>query len=400
MRSSVLQFTAILALATMSVPLSAADFKSTAGTVPARSSHEFFAYFGTGRGGPNSGFALANFDSATGKLTVPTVLPVTTGAPSIFILTPDGRHLYTCYPSPTFQGQPGGGVGAFSVDPATGALTELNSAPSGGTAPGFLSLDRTGRVLLVANYSGGSIAAYALKPDGSLGERTYFEQHEGKGTHPSRQNKPYCEVIFTDSTNRYVLNTDLGLDKIFIYRFDAKTGALTPNEMPFATIAPGSGPRHATFGRGEKFLYVIGEMSNTITTYAWDGGKGALTEVQMVSTLPDDFKANNNAAEILVHASGKFLYASNRGHDSLAVFAIDEKSGRLTFVQHVPTGGKTPRCFSFDPTGKWILVSNQGTNNVAVFQVDAATGKLTAHGEPVAVPSPLQAQFLAQPAKK
>jgi 6-phosphogluconolactonase len=387
----------LLAFAPVASTLFAAETKVN--TSAARSSHEFFAYFGTGRGGPNTGFSIANFDSDTGALTAPTVSS-TTPAPSIFILSPDGRHLYTCYPGRTFQGEPGGGIGAFSVDPATGTLTALNTVVSGGADPGFLSLDRTGRFLFVANYSGGSIAAFALQPDGSIGARTFFEQHTGKSVHPTRQSRAFCEVIFPDSTNRFVFNTDLGLDKIFIYRFDEKTGVLTPAETPFATIAPGSGPRHATFGRGEKFLYVIGEMSNTVAAYAWDAAKGTLTEVQTVSTLPEDFKANNSAAEILVHKSGKFLYASNRGHDSLVVFAIDEKTGHLTLVQHAPTGGRTPRCFSFDPTGRWIIVSNQAANNAVVFRVDATTGKLTPQGEPFPLPSPLQLEFLARPAKK
>src|SRR3954468_22306180 len=215
------------ALATMSASLFAADSKAPA--TAAKSSHEFFAYFGTGRGGENTGFGIANFDSDTGALSVPTVSP-TAAAPSIFIFTPDGRHLYTCFPGRMFQGQPGGGIGAFAVDPATGALTAQNTALSGGADPGFLSLDRTGHFLFVANYNGGSIAAFALQPDGSLGARTYFEEHTGKSVHPTRQAHAYCEVIFPDSTNRFVLNTDLGLDKIFVYRFDAKTGALTPNE--------------------------------------------------------------------------------------------------------------------------------------------------------------------------
>lgn len=392
MKSSIPSITATLvALASMSAPLIAAE-------TTAKPSREFFAYFGTGRAGANTGFSIANFNSDTGMLTAPTVSP-TIAAPSIFIFSPDGRHLYTCYPGRTFQGQPGGGVGAFAVDPATGALTALNTALSGGADPGFLSLDRTGRFLFVANYNGGNVAAFALQPDGSLGKRTFFDQHTGQSVHPTRQGHAYCEVIFTDSTNRYVVSTDLGLDQIFVYRFDEKTGALTPAETPFATIAPGSGPRHAIFGRGEKFLYVVGEMSSTVTTYAWDATKGTLKEGQTISTLPDDFKANNNPAELLVHANGKFLYASNRGHDSLVVFAIDEKTGRLSLVQHVSTGGKTPRCFSFDPTGRWIVVSNQASDNAVVFRVDATTGKLTPQGDPVPMPNPLQAQFLARPAK-
>jgi 6-phosphogluconolactonase len=360
--------------------------------------HEFLACFGTGRGGANTGFSIATFNADTGVLT-PRTVARTAQAPSIFLFSRDGRRLYTCFPGRTFQGEPGGGIGAFAVDPATGGLTALNTALSGGADPGFLSLDRAGRFLFVANYNGGNLAVFALEPDGSLGARTCFVQHTGASIHPTRQTKAFCEVIFTDSTNRFVLCTDLGLDKIFIYRFDAQAGTLTPGDMPFALIAPGSGPRHASFGPGERFLYVIGEMANTITAYAWDGARGTLTEVQTVPTLPEDFNGHSSAAEILVHANGKHLYASNRGHDSLVVFAIDAPTGRLSPVQHVATGGRTPRCFSFDPTGQWLVVSNQATDNAVVFRIDAATGKLTPHGEPVAVPSPLQLEFMAKPAK-
>ena len=364
----------------------------------ANAAHDFFAYFGTGRSGANIGFSIAHFNSDTGVLTVPTLAP-TAAAPNIFVLSADGRFLYTCHAGRTFQDQPGGGVGAFAVDPGTGGLTALNAVASGGADPGFISLDRTGRFALVANYNGGNIAVFALRPDGRLGARTAFVQHTGQSVHPTRQGHAYAEAIFTNATNRFALCTDLGVDKIFIYRFDEKTGALTPGEMPFATLAPGSGPRHAIFGRGEKFLYVIGEMTNTITAFAWEAAKGTLAEAQTVSTVPDDFKDNTTAAEILVHANGKFLYASNRGHDSLVVFAIDETTGRLSLVQHISTGGQNPRCFSFDPTGRWIVVSNQASDNAVVFRVDAATGKLTRQGEPVAVPNPLQLQFLARPAK-
>jgi 6-phosphogluconolactonase len=223
----------------MSSPLAAAD--TTASAPPAA---EFLAYFGTGRGGPNTGFSIATFNADTGSLSSATVTP-TVPAPSIFIFSADGRRLYTCFPGRTFQGEPGGGIGAFAVDPATGGLTALNTALSGGADPGFLSLDRTGRFLFVANYNGGNIAVFALQPDGSIGARSYFEQHTGQSVHPTRQGKAYCEVIFTDSTNRFVLCTDLGLDKIFIYRLDAQTGTLTPGETPFAAMPPGSGPRHA-----------------------------------------------------------------------------------------------------------------------------------------------------------
>jgi 6-phosphogluconolactonase len=375
----------------MSVPPVATDH-------PARSTRDFLAYFGTGRGGPNTGFSVAPFNADTGVFMAPKLVP-TVAVPSIFIFSSDGRRLYTCHPGRTFQDQPGGGVSAFAVDPATGGLTPLNSALSGGADPGFVSLDRTGRFLFVANYNGGNLAVFALQQDGSLGPRTACVQHTGQSVHPTRQSRAYAEAIFTDATNRFALCTDLGLDKIFIYRFDAKTGALTPNEMPFATLAPGSGPRHASFGPGEKFLYVIGEMTNTITAFAWDAAEGTLTGGQTVSTLPADFSGSSNAAEILVHASGQFLYASNRGHDSLAAFAIEAATGRLSLVQHIPTGGKTPRCFSFDPTGRWLIASNQASDHIVVFQVDATTGRLTPHGDPVGMPNPLQLQFLPAPVR-
>jgi 6-phosphogluconolactonase len=357
-----------------------------------------FAYFGTGKSGAGTGFSMAYFNSDTGVLTAPKLLP-TAAAPNIFIVSADGRFLYTCHAGRLFRDQPGGGVGAFAVDPVAGGLTALNAVSSGGADPGFISLDRTGRFVFVANYNGGNLAGFALEPDGRLGARTAFEQHTGRSVNPARQSRAYAEAIFADRTNRFVFCTDLGVDRIFIYRFDENTGVLTPGEMPFASLAPGSGPRHAAFGRDERFLYVIGEMTNTITAFAWDAARGALAEGQTVSTLPGDFDGASSAAEILVHANGRFLYASNRGHDSLAAFAIAEGSGRLTCVQHISSGGRTPRCFSFDPSGRWLLVSNQASDNVAVFHVDAATGRLTPHGEPVAVPDPLQAQFVARSAQ-
>jgi 6-phosphogluconolactonase len=383
----------LFALVTMSIPLSAAE---TTPAAPAPAAGDYHVYFGTGRAGPTAGLSLASFDSRTGALGVPAVDAVCQ-APNLFTISTDGRHLYTCNAGRTFQGQPGGGLSAFSIDPATGHLTALNAEGTGGADPGLVSLDHTGRFAFAANSNGGSVVAYALKPDGSLGDRTNFFQHTGSSIDPQRQKHAYAEAILPDPTNQFILATDLGLDKIFIYKLDAKTGALTGGDAEACKVRPGSGPRHLAFHPNGRLCYVVSEMANTVTGFTWDAAKGALTELETVSSLPAGFQGTNAVAEVAIHPNGKFLYASNRGHNSLAVFAIDEKTGHLSPVQDIPSGGRTPRCFTLDPMGQWLIASNQDSNLAAVFRVDATTGKLTQTGEPVSVPSPLGIQFLAVP---
>ena len=292
---------------------------------------------------------------------------------------------------------PPSGVIAYEIDHATGQLTLLNKEPSGGADASYVCLDQTGRFLLVANYEGGNIAVLALKPGGSLGERTAFVQHTGSSVDPKRQTHAYAHSIIVDPTNRFALVADLGLDRLFVYRFDEKDGSLQPNDPPFATVKPGSGPRHVKFHPNGRWVYLINEMGCTVTAFHWDTAHGALTEFQTVSTLPADFKGTSTCAEIVVHPDGRFLYGSNRGHDSLAVFTIDPDTGRLAPLEHVSTQGKSPRNFAFDPTGKWIICTNHGSDNAVVFRVDEATGRLTPAGPPVSVPSPFCERFLPVP---
>ena len=231
-------------------------------------------------------------------------------------------------------------------------------------------------------------------PDGSIGQRTAFFQHTGSSVNPQRQRSAHAHSIRIDPTNRFVLVGDLGLDKVFVYRFNARDGSMQPNEPPFVKVAPGAGSRHLAFHPNGRFVYVLTEMGSTVIAYAWDSVRGTLTEIETVSTLPDGFKGVNNCAEIAVHPNGRFLYASNRGHDSLAVFGIDARTGRLTLVEHVPTQGNSPRNFAFDPTARWLLVTNHGSDNAVVFRIDENTGRLTETGPPVSVPSPFCERFL------
>ena len=273
-------------------------------------------------------------------------------------------------------------------------LKLLNCVSSDGAGPCYLSLDRTGHFVFVANYASGNIAAFAIKSDGSLGDRTAFVQHTGSSVNPQRQTHAFAHCILADPSNRFALVADLGVDKVFVYRCNAKDGSLTTNDPPFAKIKPGSGPRHLTFHPNGRWVYVISEMASTVTAFNWDSASGALAEFQTVSTLPADFKGSSTGAEVEVHLNGKYLYASNRGDDSLVGFAIDQKTGKLTLVEHVSCGGKTPRYFTFDPTGKWLLCSNHGSDNAVVFHVDENSGKLTQTGAPVSVPYPFCQQFL------
>jgi 6-phosphogluconolactonase len=354
---------------------------------------QVWVFFGTHTDQPGHGFSVARFDTRTGALSTPEFLQQSS-APALYVISPDGRHIYTVNEVNTYQGWPTGFLSAYTVDPATAHMTLLNEQPSGGAGPAYISMDKTGRYLFVANYAGGNIAAFALKPDGSIGERTAFFQHTGKSVNPARQNAPHPHSIRVDPTNHFALVPDLGLDKIFIYRFDAKDGSLTPNDPPSVSVTPGAGPRHFDFDPSGRFVYVMTEMASAVAVFAWDSSRGTLTEVQTISSLPEGFTGKNTAAEIRVHPSGRFLYCTNRGDDSIAVFKVNPVDGRLTFVERVPTQGKLPRNFDFDPTGHWLLVANYDSNNVVLFKIDLHTGKLTQHGVPVSTPDPFAVRFL------
>lgn len=330
------------------------------------------------------GITVAQFDSATGVLTAPK-MAMETRDPAHFTLSKDGKHLYLCN-----TGTPGG-VSAFAVEKG-GALRFLNYKESKGRGPSYVSVDGSGRYVLAANYGGGFVEVYSLAKDGSLDQQTAFEQHVGSSVH-ARQNKPYAHWFRTDPSNKFGLVADLGIDQVVIYRFDAKTGKLTPNDPPFARVPAGMGPRHLAFHPNDKWVYGIAELGNEVMAFRWDSGKGTLTQFQSVPTLAEGFKDPSTAAEIAVRADGKFLYASNRGEDSIVVYAIDAASGKLTLKQRTPSRGKVPRYFTFDPTNQWFIVSNQEGGNVAVFSVDAKSGELTPKGEPVPLPKPMAVAF-------
>lgn len=370
------------------LPLAAGVLGAALALVPVPgTAADMFVYFGSHRAGPNIGFSLSHFDTDTGVLTKPEFL-LEARAPAYFVIHPDGLHLYTCN-----SGDPGG-VSAYTIDPHTGHLALINRELAGGGDTSYLSLDQTGRYALAANYNGGNIAAFALRPDGGLGDWTAFIQHTGKSVDPQRQTHAYAHSIVVDPTNRFALVADLGVDKVFIYRFNAQDGSLLPHSPASVSVAPGSGARHVKFHPNGHWVYLINEMGCTVMGFDWDSAKGTLTQFQTISTLPADFKGTSACAEMEIHPNGKFLYGSNRGHDSLAVFAIDQANGHLTPVEHVSTQGKTPRNFAFDPTAQWIICTNHGSDNAVVFRVDGATGRLTQTGQPVSVPYPFCERFL------
>jgi 6-phosphogluconolactonase len=334
------------------------------------------------------GITVAEFDSATGALSEPRMV-METRDPAHFTLSADARHLYMCN-----TGTPGG-VSAFAIEnKKTGALRLLNYKESKGRGPSYVSVDRSGRYVLDANYGGGYVEVYSLTKDGALDQQTAFVQHIGSSVHPQRQTKPYAHWIRTDPTNKFALVSDLGMDEVVVYKFDARTGKLSANDPPFTKVAGGMGPRHLVFHPNSKWVYGIAEIANEVMAFNWDSTNGVLTQFQSVKTLAEGFKDPSTAAEIAVHVNGKFLYASNRGEDSIVVYAIDNKTGELTFKQRVSSGGKVPRYFTFDASNKWLIVSNQDGANVSVFSVDAKTGELAAKGAPVAILKPMGVVFL------
>jgi 6-phosphogluconolactonase len=328
-------------------------------------------YIGNQAAAPEMGIAVAQFDSRTGALSEPK-LAVKTPDPAFMALHPSGSHLYLCN-----TGTPGG-VSAFAVERASGALTLLNTQVAEGRGPSHIALDRSGGFVLDANYGGGFIEVFRRETNGQLGERTAFVRHSGRSVHPERQTKAYAHWFGVDPSNRFALAVDLGTDRIVIYRFDANSGALAPHDPPYASVKAGSGPRHLAWHPNGRLAYVIQELTNEIIVFAWDSAKGTLSELQTVATLPAEFSGTNTAAEIEVHPNGKYLYASNRGHDSIASYAIDSRTGRLKLLAHVSSQGKTPRYFAFDPTGRWMIVSNQDSGDLAVFEVDGTSGELRA----------------------
>jgi len=349
-------------------------------------------YIGTYNGPKSEGIYFARMDPQTGALGKPE-LACKADRASFLAIHPNRKFLYAV----SEVGEPPqrtGMVVAHAIDASTGKLTPLNSQPSGGRGPCHVSVDHDGRNVLVANYGGGSVSVIPIGADGKLQEPTAFIQHSGSGPDPKRQDKPHAHSFNVSPDNRFAFAADLGLDKVMIYSFDAASGTLAAHDPPFATVPAGGGPRHFTFHPNKKFAYVINEMGNSVTAYAYDADKGALNEIQTIPTLPEGFSGNNTTAEVLVHPSGKFLYGSNRGHDSIAVFAIDESTGKLAAKGQTPSGGKTPRNFGIDPSGKFLIAAHQNTDNLAVFKIDQETGAITPTGATAEVGSPVCVKFL------
>jgi 6-phosphogluconolactonase len=352
----------------------------------------YLTYVGTYTTGESKGIYAYRYDAKDGKMT-PLGLAAETENPSFVVLDPHRHFLYAVNEVQKYQGQASGGVSAFAVDTKTGKLTFLNEVASRGADPCYISLDKTGKFVLVANYTGGNVAVFPIQPDGRLGEATGFAQHTGSGPNHDRQEGPHAHWIEVTPDNRYAVVADLGLDELLIYHFDAAKGLLTPNNPAFTKIAPGSGPRHFAFHPNGERAYAIDEMVGAVNTFSFDSRKGALHLLQTVPTLPANFSGENTTAEIEVHPSGRFVYASNRGHDSIVVYAVDPKKGTLTLVEDVSTQGKTPRNFQIDPTGARLFVANQETGNIVAFRINPKTGRLTPSGEPLKVPNPVCIKF-------
>jgi 6-phosphogluconolactonase len=362
---------------------------------PAEAPGTYIFYVGTYTedGSKSKGIYAYRFDSETGQ-TMPMGLAAETTNPSFVALHPNGRFLYAVNEVGNYKGPNSGGVSAFSIDGATGKLTFMNEVPSRGADPCYITVDKTGKYVLVANYTGGSIAVFPVLPDGTLGEASAFLQHTGHGVNPERQEKAHAHSIDLSPDNRFAMVDDLGLDELFVYKFDSSNGSLTPNDPPFSKLDSGSGPRHFVLGPRGKFAYVISEMKSTVTAFSNDAKTGTLHPVQTVSALPKGFTAQNDDAEIEIHPSGKFLYASNRGSDTITVFAVDPGKGTLTPVEYTSTQGKIPRSFEIDPTGKFLFAENQKSDNIVVFRIDAKSGHLTPTGQVLDVGSPVCLKFL------
>ncbi len=321
-------------------------------------------------------------------------LAAATAQPGFLAFTPDRRHLYAANHVDAYQGEKSGSVTSFAVDGASGKLKPINTVSSAGASPAKITVDFTGKAALVANFGGGSAASYRLLRSGALSKPVSRFRYGGHSADPERQAAPHTHCTTVSPDNRYVLINDLGLDRIFVYRLDPLTARLTPNNPPFYEALPGSGPRSFVFHPSGRWAYSLNEIANTVDALAWDGERGSLTRLQNISTLPEGFTGWNTASTVAVDSSGLFLYASNRGDNSLAVFAISDRDGTLRAVQRVDSGGKTPRHFTLDPGNQWLLVANQDSSNIVVFARNARSGLLAPTGNQYPLTFPVCLVFL------
>ncbi len=376
-----------MGVATMhAMPVRANELDSSAG--------ELLVYVGTYSGPKSQGIYVTRLNLKSGKCT-PLELAAEVKNPSFLAIHPRQDFLYAVSEIEDLDGKPTGGVSAFSFDRETGKLTKLNHQSSEGRGPCHVTVDQTGRVALVANYSGGNVASLPIGPDGRLLPAASVIQHEGKSVNPNRQQGPHAHSINPSLDNRFAMAADLGIDKVLVYRLDASAGKLSPNNPAAADVAPGAGPRHFAFHPSGKFAYVINELDCTLTAFDFDPQRGVLTPRQTLSTLPEGVEVGpgDSTAEVQVHPNGRFVYGSNRGHDSITVFAVDD-AGQLQAVQNISTGGKVPRGFGIDPTGQFLLAGNQASDLITVFRIDGKTGELRPTGETLEVGSPVCVKYV------
>ena len=375
----------------------------------AKDSGKYFLFVGTytdvdGKDSGSKGIYSYRFDGSSGKLTSLGVAAKTTN-PSFLAVAPGGKFLYAVNEVRDYKGAASGGVTAFGIDRKTGKLAQLDEVASRGSDPCYISFDRSGKYVLVANYTGGDVAVFPLLSDGRIADASSVLNDSGSlGPNKERQDAPHAHWIEASARNRFAYVADLGLDRVLSYKFDSTKGTLSERDPSqagaktsdffSATLAPGTGPRHVAFSANEAFMYALGELDSTVTVFAYDD-RGTYRSIQKISALPAGFSGKNDAAEIAIHPSGKFLYTSNRGDDSIAVFAIEGIDGTLTFVERVPSGGKTPRNFAISPSGSKLLVANEESGNIVEFRIDGATGMLTSMGEVAQVPAPVCLVFLA-----
>ena len=362
-------------------------------TFAAAADFSYLVYVGTYTDKGSKGIYAYRFDPRTGESQ--SIGPVAeTDNPSFLAVSADNKYLYAVNETDHFDGDRAGAISTYAIDRSSGKLTLMQQISSLGADPAHLSLDRTGRYLLVANYTSGNIASFPIANNGTLGQRSSFVQHAGFSVNKERQTGPHAHEIQASKDNRFVFVPDLGLDELLVYRFESESGALSPNSPAFVKVSPGSGPRHLAITPSGRFVYLVNELSSTVIVFSYQADSGQLRELQTISTLPPGFKGENTTAEIAVDAKGKFLYVSNRGDDSIAVFDVNQRDGKLAFVERVPTGGKTPRHFTLDPTGRWLFAENQDSGTVNLFSVDPANGRLTATSHSLNVTSPVCVVFV------
>ncbi len=391
----------------------AMGFAAISGSAAASAPKEYFVYFGTytgfqfiNKGRPtgksqSKGIYVSRFRPGTGEVTAPQLAAETVN-PSFLAIDPTHRFLYALTEDPLSLGpflDKGSFVNAFAIDPATGKLTLLNTKPSGGTSACYISIDKSGKNVLIANFGSGTIAVLRVNEDGSLGEQSASVQQTGSSVHPLYQTGPHAHSIDVSPDNRFVIVSDLGSDKVLVYRFDAAAGSLTPNDPPSIKVRPGYGPRHFLFHPNGKVGYLMTEMGGTVIAYAWDASRGVLTPIQETNTVPKDYVSfdvgsDNHSAEVVVHPTGKFLYDSNRGPDTIGVLSINPSDGALSLIEQASAAGLLPRSIEVDPTGSYLLAANQATDNVIIFHIEAQTGRIVPTRQALKLDAPVCIKFM------